>query len=408
MKEQFFIHTLPNGIRCILKQIPRSQLCYCAMTIGAGTRDELPTEHGMAHLVEHTLFKGTAKRKAYQVNCRLENLGGEINAFTSKEETVVHATALRGDFAKAVELIDDIVFHSTFPESEVRKEKEVIYDEINMYKDSPDERIYDEFEELMFGGTELGHAILGTKASLGKLTSERIANFVERNYTTDRMVFAAIGNISPGRFVAVVERYLGAEKATQRTTARTPVTPLAAPFHKEVNRSTHQAMSVWGARAYSQGDSRRAALILLSNLLGGPSAASRLNVALRERRALTYCVESAYTPLSDTGLFTIYFSCEKEKLAQCQQVLRQELERMTTVPLSPRQLAQAKRQFVGQFAISAESNENYVLSVGKSLLVYGAVDSIEEVIERVKRISAEEIMAVARNVLTDMSSLTYK
>ena len=167
MKEEFFVHTLPNGIRCVLKTV-RSAVCYCSMTIGAGSRDERRSERGVAHLLEHTLFKGTEKRKAWQVNCRLENLGGEINAFTTKEETVVHATVMKGDFRKAVELIDDIIFHSTFPAQEVEKEKEVIYDEINMYRDAPEERIYDDFEDLLFGGSELGHNILGSKRDVAK------------------------------------------------------------------------------------------------------------------------------------------------------------------------------------------------------------------------------------------------
>lgn len=405
MKEEFFTHTLPNGIRCVLKSV-RSEICYCSMTIGAGSRDESPQERGVAHLLEHTLFKGTAKRKAYQVNCRLENLGGEINAFTTKEETVVHATVMRGDFAKAVELMDDIIFHSTFPEEEVEKEKEVIADEINMYKDSPDERIYDDFEDLLFAGSELGHNILGTKRELSKLHSKEIRSFVERNYTTDRMVFAVIGNISPQRFVATVERYFGGEKATTRSAQRV-VPERVEPFDKCVTRQQHQVRQVLGARAYSLDDKRRLALILMTNLLGGPSAASRLNVALRERRALTYCVESLYTPLSDCGMFSIYFSCEKDKLQQCREIIDEELQRIMTTPLSLRQLSIAKKQFVGGFAIASENNEAYMLSVGKSFLSFGGVDSIDEVYRKVDEITPEDIVSVARDILPNLSSLTY-
>lgn len=405
MKEEFFTHTLSNGIRCVLKTV-RSEVCYCSMTIGAGSRDERDEERGIAHLLEHTLFKGTSKRKAYQVNCRLENLGGEINAFTTKEETVVHATVLRGDFAKAVELMDDIIFHSTFPEEEVEKEKEVIYDEINMYKDSPDERIYDDFEDLLFAGSELGHNILGSKRSLAKLHTQHIKAFVERNYTTDRMVFAVIGNISPKRFVTTVERYFGAEKATTKSTERV-IPERVERFSKTVTKQQHQLREVLGARAYALDDKRRLALILMTNLLGGPSAASRLNVALRERRALTYCVEALYTPLSDCGMFSIYFSCEKEKLEQCRNILRKELDRIMNEPLSPRGLSIAKKQFIGGFAISAENNEAYMLSVGKSFLSFGGVDSLEEVYRKVDEIGPEDIMAVARDILPNLSSLTY-
>jgi predicted Zn-dependent peptidase len=376
------------------------------MTIGAGSRDEMAGERGVAHLLEHTIFKGTERRKAYQVNCRLENLGGEINAFTTKEETVVHATVLKGDFAKAVELIDDIIFHSTFPREEVEKEKEVIYDEINMYKDSPDERIYDDFEDLLFEGSELGHNILGSKREVAKLHTEQINSFVERNYTTDRMVFAVIGNISPKRFVTTIERYFGAEMATTRNTQRI-VPKRVARFEKTISRQQHQVREVMGARAYALDDKRRLALILMTNILGGPSAASRLNVALRERRALTYCVEALYTPLSDCGMFSIYFSCEKDKLKKCREVIAEELQRIQNEPLSPRQLAIAKRQFIGGFSIAAENNEAYMLSVGKSYLSFGAVDSLEEVYRKVEEIRPEDIMAVAKDILPTLSSLTY-
>ena len=405
MREEFFVHTLPNGIRCVLKNVS-SAVCYCSMTIGAGSRDEMAGERGVAHLLEHTIFKGTERRKAYQVNCRLENLGGEINAFTTKEETVVHATVLKGDFAKAVELIDDIIFHSTFPREEVEKEKEVIYDEINMYKDSPDERIYDDFEDLLFEGSELGHNILGSKREVAKLHTEQINSFVERNYTTDRMVFAVIGNISPKRFVTTIERYFGAEMATTRNTQRI-VPKRVERFEKTVSRQQHQVREVMGARAYALDDKRRLALILMTNILGGPSAASRLNVALRERRALTYCVEALYTPLSDCGMFSIYFSCEKDKLKKCREVIAEELQRIQNEPLSPRQLAIAKRQFIGGFSIAAENNEAYMLSVGKSYLSFGAVDSLEEVYRKVEEIRPEDIMFVAKDILPTLSSLTY-
>lgn len=406
MKEEFFVHTLPNGIRCVLKTV-RSAVCYCSMTIGAGSRDERRSERGVAHLLEHTLFKGTEKRKAWQVNCRLENLGGEINAFTTKEETVVHATVMKGDFRKAVELIDDIIFHSTFPAQEVEKEKEVIYDEINMYRDAPEERIYDDFEDLLFGGSELGHNILGSKRDVAKLNSKIISEFVARNYTTDRMVFATIGNISPKVFVAAVERYFGVEKVTKRESARSKPQEVA-PFNKEVSHpSHHQVRSIIGARAYPLDDKRRLALILMTNILGGPSAASRLNVALRERNALTYCVEALYTPMSDCGMFSIYFSCEREKLWQCREVIARELERIKSEKLTARQISVAKRQFLGQFAISAENNEAYMLSVGKSFLVFEGVDSLEEVFRKVAEVSPEDIMGVASDILTSLSSLTY-
>ena len=406
-KETFFVHTLSNGLRCILKRVPTSAVCYCSMTIGAGSRDERVDEIGMAHLLEHTLFKGTEKRKAWQVNCRLENLGGELNAFTTKEETVVHATVLKGDFGKAVELMDDIIFHSTFPTAEVEKEKKVIYDEIGIYKDSPEERIYDEFEELLFEGSELGHAILGTRAALRRHTSKKIGAFVERNYTTDRMVFAVCGPIGEAQFVRTVERYFGTEPATAKSQQRKPPVEVERFEREVVDKATHQVRSVMGCRAYALDNPKRVALILLTNLLGGPTAASILNVALRERNALTYCAEALYTPLSDTGIFTIYFSCDKENLEQCREVVREELKRLSEEPLSPRRLSQAKKQFVGQFTITAENGEAYMLGVGKSFLSFGSVDTLGEIYERVEAVTAEEIQSVAREIFGNLSSLTY-
>ncbi|MDY3979651.1 MAG: pitrilysin family protein [Tidjanibacter sp.] len=406
MKEEFFIYTLPNGIRGVLKQV-KSPVVYSAMTIGTGTRDELAGQFGMAHLVEHTIFKGTERRMAYQVNCRLENLGGELNAFTTKEETVVHTTALRCDFNKSAELMADIIFHSTFPQNEVDKEKEVIYDEINLYKDSPPDRIYDDFEDLIFEGSELGHNILGRKSTLARMTSDDIRRFIDRTFDTHRMVFTAIGNLSPKSFSAAMVRYFGSVPETTVNRCRR-VPQVVAPFNHTIGRATHQIHSMWGCRAYSLAEEDRLPMILLSNILGGPSAASRLNVAMRERNALSYTVETSYTPFTDCGIFSVYFSCEKDKLERCNEVLSEELDKICRVPLSARQLSVAKRQFMGQFAISSESNENYMLGTGKSFLVYGTIDPIDEIFDKVRQTSADDIMRTARDVLHDFSVLTFR
>lgn len=276
-----------------------------------------------------------------------------------------------------------------------------------MYKDSPDERIYDDFEDLLFDSSEMGHNILGRKRTISHIGSEQIRSFVARNYTTDNMVFAAIGPITPRQFVAIVERYFGAEEATRKEGGR--VAPkVVGQFQKSVSHpSHHQVRSVVGTRAYPLNDKRRLALIMMTNILGGPSAASRLNIALRERNALTYCVEALYTPFSDCGMFTIYFSCEKEKLEQCRRIVAEEIERIKSVPLTSRQLAIAKRQFLGQFSISAENNEAYMLGVGKSYLVFDSVDSLDEVYRKVEAITPEDIRMAATEVLSELSSLTY-
>ena len=303
---EFYTYTLPNGIRGIHRQV-KGSVAHCALVIDAGSRDEHPDEYGLAHFTEHAFFKGTRRRRAWQVNCRLENLGGELNAFTTKEDTTIHATTLRGDFAKAAELIADIAFRSTFPERELEREKEVIADEINTYKDSPADMIYDTFEDLLFAESELGHNILGRKAALARYDGDAIRAFTARTHTTDRMVFSSIGNIAPRTAEAVARRYFAAEEASQRGFRRA-APAYTAPFAKEVARHTHQTHCIIGNRACAIGDEDRLPLALMTNILGGPSANSLLNTVIREKHGLSYNIEASYTPYTDTGIVAIYFS----------------------------------------------------------------------------------------------------
>lgn len=403
---EFYTYTLPNGIRCIHKRV-RSAVVHCAMTVNTGSRDEHPGEYGMAHLLEHTLFKGTEHRRAYHINCRLENLGGELNAFTTKEETVIHATTLRGDYQKAVELISDIIFHSTFPDKEIEKEKQVIIDEINLYKDTPSDRIYDEFEDLVFSGSPLGHNILGDKNTIGKLRSGHVREFITRTYNTDEMVFSLIGNISEKSFRSIADRYFGAVPPNPRGFKREgPGGP--QPFSKTIGRKTHQAHCMLGNRAYGLGDTKRLPLLLLVNTLGGPSANSILNVSLREKNALSYTVEAAYTPYSDTGIATVYFSCEKDKTEKCLELVNAQLELLKSRELSPRRLSIAKKQFLGQFSITTENNEGYMLGAAKSYLAFGSVDSLRSASEKINALTAPQLMEVAREIFDGMSMLIYK
>ena len=405
MKE-FETYTLPNGIRGIHRQV-RSGVVHCAMVVNAGCRDELKSEYGIAHFTEHALFKGTERRKAYQVNCRLENLGGELNAYTTKEDTTLHATVLRRDFQRAVELIGDVIFCSTFPERELKKEREVIADEINSYKDSPSERIYDDFEDLMFKGSELGHNILGSKASIAKFDTEAMRRFVDRCYTTDQMVFSSIGNFSVATARAVAERYLGSITPTVRSYER--VQPLAyEPFDVRLSRHTHQAHGIIGARGFSIADERRLPLALLVNILGGPSANSLLNIELREKRGLSYNVEATYTPYSDCGIVGIYFSSDHDNMPRCVELIEESVASLARDVVSPRRLAVAKRQFVAQMAISMESNEGYMLGAGKSFLLYKDIDTLEEAYKKVAAITAEQIRNVAAECFSKMSRLIYK
>ena len=403
---EFETYELPNGIRGIHRQV-RSGVAHCALVVNAGSRDELKNEYGIAHLTEHALFKGTQRRKAYQVNCRLENLGGELNAYTTKEDTTLHATVMRRDFARAVELIADVMFCSTFPEKELKKEREVIADEINTYKDSPSERIYDDFEDMMFRGSELGHNILGSKATISRLSTEELHRFVDRTYTTDQMVFSSIGNFSVATAKAAAEEYLGSFEPTVRGFRR--VEPLEyQPFDVALSRHTHQRHGLIGTRGYSIADERRLPLALLVNILGGPSANSLLNIELREKRGLSYNVEATYTPYSDCGIVGIYFSSDHDNGEQCVELIEDSVKRMLREPISPRRLAIAKRQFVAQMAISMESNEGYMLGAGKSLLLYKDIDTLEEAYAKVMAITADQIMDVAKDKFSSLSRLIYK
>ena len=397
MKE-FETYTLPNGIKGIHRRV-KSAIAHCALVINAGSRDERHDEYGLAHFTEHALFKGTHKRKAYQVNCRLENLGGELNAFTTKEDTTIHATTLRSDFAKAVELITDVAFDSTYPERELAKEREVIVDEINTYKDSP--------SDMIFEGSELGHNILGTKAALARHGTDSIRCFTGRTYTTDQMVFSSIGNFSVTTARDTAARYL-AERHTPTRSFERAVPAVTPAFEKVLNKHTHQVHCIVGARAYDINDERRVPLSLLVNILGGPSANSLLNVLLREKNGLSYNIEASYSPYNDCGFVAIYFSSEHDNADQCRELIARQIDLMRRETLSARRLSMAKKQFLAQMAISMENNESYMLGAGKSLLMHDDIDTLEEVYRKVAAVTAQQITDVANEIFSTTSMLMYK
>ena len=404
--EKLYTYQLPNGIRGIHRAV-RSDVAYCALIINAGTRDELADEFGLAHFTEHALFKGTEHRRAYHINCRLENLGGELNAYTTKEETTIHATVLKRDIAKAAELISDIAFHSTFPEKELAREREVVADEINSYKDSPADMIYDTFEDMIFDGSQLGHNILGRKAALKNYTTERIHRFVNRTHTTDQMVFASVGNISERRIREIAERYFATAPSSERNFKRIGPAPIAR-FEKSISKHLHQAHCIIGGRAYSLNDERRLPLALLINTLGGPCANSLLNIAVRERNGLTYNIEATYTPYTDTGAASIYFSSDRDKIDRCRELVAEQIGELCRNSLSARQLAIAKKQYMGQVAIAMESREAYMLGTGKSYLIYNEVEPIEKVYSRVEAITREQIADISNEIFGQTSTLIYK
>ena len=403
---EFETYRLPNGIKGIHRRV-RSSVTHCALVVNAGTRDEHKDEYGLAHFAEHAIFKGTKRRKAYQINCRLENRGGELNAYTTKEDTTIHATTLRSDFAKAVELVADVAFNSTFPERELAKEREVIVDEINTYKDSPADMIFDTFEDSIFAGSELGHNILGTKAALMRHTSQSIKQFVARTHTTDQMVFSSIGNMSVKSVQNIAAKYLAEQQATVRAFQRSA--PVAVePFERVVNKHTHQTHCIVGARAYDINDDKRLPLSLLINILGGPSANSRLNTVLREKNGLSYNTEAIYTPYNDCGMVAIYFSSDHHNADLCRELIDKELRSLRTTPPSARRLAMIKRQFLAQMARSMENNEGYMLGAGKSYLVHDEIDTLEEVYRKVSAVKGEQITQVAEEIFANTSTLIYQ
>ncbi len=415
--QNIYIQTLPCGIQFAFKRTP-SPVAYCALSIRSGTRHEPEELPGTAHFAEHMLFKGTTRHCQREINNRLERLGGELNAFTTKEETVVHSTTLKEDIGKAVDLLFEIVLSSTFPEKELIKERSVIIDEINMYKDSPAERIYDEFEELLFGNHPLSRSILGNAKSLKKISTEDLRNYTRSRFIPTALCFTAVADMDPEMVVNMVEKalsrhYTGAqEMETHLPTTSESNSSLdkGSLFNKEVSRKNHQAHCILGTSAYSLYDKNRLALLLLCNMLGGPSSNSRLNQSLRERSALVYTVESSYTQYSDTGTLAIYFGCDKGDVEKCLSLTDKEIGYFREGRLTETQLKAAKKQLLGQHAISSDNGEVQALSMGKSLLSYGNVMPDSEIRRLIEEITAEDIRRVTCEVLAPerLSTLIYR
>jgi predicted Zn-dependent peptidase len=397
-------HILSNGIRLIHKP-DNAPVAYCGIGINAGTRDEKEHEQGLAHFAEHMLFKGTHKRKAWHILNRLESVGGEINAYTTKEETFVYATVLKDDFERAMELTADIVFNSIFPSNELEKEIDVVLDEINSYRDSPSELIFDDFEELIFNNYPIGKNILGNELSLQTFTSESLKTFVCNNYCTTEMVFFSLGDIPFDKIIRLAEKYLGAIPYSAKKEKREKPL-LYAPQQIAQSKDTFQTHYMLGNRAYNLYEKdKRLALYLLNNILGGPGMNSLLNLALRERNALVYNVESNVTSYSDTGVWNVYFGCDPKNKKRCEKLVFKELELLKDTGISENQLQRSKKQLIGQLAISSENKESLALSIGKSFLHFNKVDSTDEINEQIRSVSARTLLDVA-NEIFDTSSLT--
>lgn len=389
--------TLPNGLRIIHLPTPGQQVIYCGFAIAVGTRHELPGEEGLAHFVEHTTFKGTEKRSAFQILNELERVGGDLNAFTTKEQTVYYATVLHEHFQRAVSLLTDIVFHSTYPQAELDKEKEVICDEIESYNDTPAELIFDEFENLLFPNHPLGHNILGTRERVRSFTTADAQRFARRHYRPDNAVFFVYGDVDFKRLAASPK--LG-EKREERNDQVLLSTLLPSPFSLNPSPSSlhHQAHVMLGTRTFAADDERRIPLFLLNNILGGPGMNARLNLALRERRGLVYNVESNMTTYSDTGTWAVYFGCDHEDVKRCLRLVRHELDCIADKPLSERQLMAAKRQLKGQIAIASDNHEQFALDMAKTYLHEHKEHHISQLFQQIDAITATQLHLLAQEL----------
>ena len=422
-------YTLDNGLRII--HLPSdSKVVYCGYQINAGTRNEEPGEEGLAHFCEHVTFKGTERRKAWHIlNC-LESVGGDLNAYTNKEGTVYYSAILKEHIARAVDLLTDIVFHSVYPQAEIDKEVEVICDEIESYNDSPAELIYDEFENIIFKGSPLGHNILGTAEQVRRFTTEDALRFTRKLYRPDNAIFFAYGDIDFKKLVRLLkksflseERRVKSEETTfgDRRESQFNSPEAQAQFniqHSTFNtqhsfegqtivmqKNTHQAHVMIGTLAYDVNDDRRMPLYLLNNILGGPGMNAKLNLALREHNGLVYTVESTMVAYGDTGVWSIYFGCDEHDVKRCLRLVRKELDKFMLKPLSGAQLKAAKKQIKGQIGVACDNRENFALDFGKSFLHYGWEKNVDRLYEQVDEITAEQIQAVAKE-LFDKDRLT--
>jgi len=401
-------YTLSNGLRIIHKP-DTTAVTYCGLVVNTGSRDETDQEQGMAHFIEHMLFKGTEKRRSGHIINRLENVGGELNAYTSKEETVVYAIVLNEYFERAMELVFDIAFHSTFPQKEIEKEVVIIVDEIQSYNDSPSELIFDDFEEMIFANHPIGHNILGRPELLEQYTTGDAVRFVRKHYKPEEMVFFVLGDFNFEQLIRLGEKYLKQETKNTESVVRTSPTTYT-PVRKEIDKNTHQVHFMMGNRSYDLYHPNRLGMYLLTNILGGPGMNSLLNLSIREKHGLVYNVESNYQPFTDTGMWSVYFGCDTENAARCEQLVLAELQKLREQPLSENALKKYKLQLVGQIAISSEQKENFALSLGKSYLRYGKIEDLEIVKQRIEALTAEKLQEIAIEMYNpdELSVLIYK
>jgi len=405
MKPEYY--TLANGIRLV--HIPSaSPVAHLGVFINTGTRDEPEGKAGLAHFIEHMIFKGTRRRKAFHVLNRLESVGGELNAFTTKEYTSIYASFLNTWYPRAMELIADIIFHSVFPEREIGKEKDVVIEEINSYRDNPSELIYDEFESALFRGHPMGRPILGEPDDVRAFTRDDITGFFARQYASDNMVICSVGAIGFSRLVKYLEHHFGVSNGTSTLSLRTKSDEYI-PFREIQQRQTYQSHSIIGNRAYARSDGRRLTFGLLNNILGGPGMNSRLNMSIREKYGYAYSIDSFYFPYSDTGVWGIYMGTDNGSTQKAVDLVMKELNKLRQVRLGSLQLSQARKQYRGQIAIAFDSNVNVMLSGGRGYLHDGKLLSVEDIFDRIDSVTDSHILEVANEIFNPemISTLTY-
>ncbi|MCH5325881.1 MAG: insulinase family protein [Duncaniella sp.] len=403
MKRDCQYFTLPNGLRVVALHRPGAVAGHCGVIVNAGSRDEDDSHFGLAHFVEHTIFKGTSHRRAWHILNRMETVGGELNAYTTKEETVVYTTFPSGNLSRAVDLIADLVCSSIFPSRELNKEREVVADEIDTYLDIPSEGIYDDFDELIFAGSELAHSILGTRQSLVRLDSAACRCWLDRYYTPSRMVLFYSGSDSYSHLLQVAGKAFAPLRSASESHSR--IRPTTLPlFEQEINKGTHQAHTLMGARTVSIMAEERFALSLLTNIVGGPGMNSLLNVALREKRGLVYTIDASTSLMTDCGLFTIYFGCDPDDTKKCVRLVNETMHRLASSPLTSRRLDAAKRQYLGQITVGSTNSEQEALSIARATLHSGRALTRNEVEDAIRSVTAEQLRAIAEQL--QLSRLT--
>ena len=408
MFKEFSIFTLSNGIRVIHQNYTHSNVCHLGIIVNAGSGDEAEDEHGLAHFIEHVIFKGTKNNNAFDILSRIDSVGGEINAYTTKEDTCVFAAFLKEHYDISVDLLADIFFNSTFPKKEIEKEKVVIVDEIQSYMDSPSDMISEDFERLLFPNHSIGRDILGTKESIQKFTQKDIRNFMQKHYTLNNFVVSSVGNISQKELTLKLEKAFAGYSVATKNIEKKKVIP-AFGFHKTHKKKTSQSHYVLGNSAYSLKDKKKTAMTLLTNVLGGPAMNSILNLEIREKHGLTYNIEANYSPFIDAGMFSIYLGTDKTQLDKTVSLVKKELKKLRDKKLSTQQLSAAKQQIIGQITMANENRSSVMLSHGKSLVTYNKVDLLSEIYTKINAITSTQIQDIANEVFDErkMSELVY-